>query len=123
MTEFDHFIGTRPVGDKHAFDLQALSAVGASEFTTGVLIHQPPESLPIVLSEIVRCSKRYVLCGEYFAEEPTELPYRGVSGALFKRNFGQLYLDLFPTLQLIETGTLDRSAGWDDVTWWLFERA
>ena len=26
-------------------------------FTTGVLIHQPPDSLPIVLSEIVRCSK------------------------------------------------------------------
>src|SRR5437868_4314923 len=26
MTEFDHFIGTRPVSDKHAFDTLALTA-------------------------------------------------------------------------------------------------
>jgi aminoglycoside phosphotransferase (APT) family kinase protein len=26
MSEFDHFIGTRPVGDKHAFDVEALAA-------------------------------------------------------------------------------------------------
>ena len=32
-------------------------------FSTGVLIHQPPEALPVVMSEIVRCSRRYVLCG------------------------------------------------------------
>ena len=91
-------------------------------FTTGVLIHQAPEALPAVMGELVRVSRRYVLCGEYFAEEPTEVPYRNVPGALFKRDFGQLYLDLFPDLRLVETGTLDRTQGWDDVTWWLFEK-
>lgn len=92
-------------------------------FTTGVLIHQPPETLPLVMAEIVRCSKRYVLCGEYKADEPTEIPYRGHRGALFKRDFGGLYQELFPELALRKTGFLPRDkGGWDDVTYWLFEK-
>lgn len=91
-------------------------------FTTGVLIHQPASTLPIVMSEIVRASRRYILCGEYFAAEETEVPYRGHSGALFKRDYGRLYQDLFPDLDLIDEGFLAQSDGWDDVTWWLLER-
>jgi spore coat polysaccharide biosynthesis protein SpsF len=91
-------------------------------FTMGVLIHQPPESLPIVMSEIVRCSRRFVLCGEYFAPEPTEVPYRDQSAALFKRDFGGLYQQLFPELRLRKRWFLGRDAGWDDTTFWLFER-
>lgn len=92
-------------------------------FTTGVLIHQPPEVLPLVMAEIVRCSQRYVLCGEYFAEQLTEMPYRGQRGALFKRDFGGLYQQLFPQLRLIKTGFLPRDqGGWDDVTYWIFEK-
>ncbi len=92
-------------------------------FTTTVLIHQPPEAVPIVMSELVRCSRRYVLCGEYHADEPEEIPYRGERGALFKRDWGALYEALFPELTLVHrrfepwTGT-----GWDDVTFWLFEK-
>lgn len=41
-------------------------------FTMGVLIHQPDSTLPLVMAEIVRCSRRCVLCGEYYAEQPTE---------------------------------------------------
>jgi pseudaminic acid biosynthesis-associated methylase len=91
-------------------------------FTTGVLIHQPESSLPLVMSELVRVSRRFVLCGEYFAPEATEVPYRDVPGALFKRDYGRLYEERFPELRLVETGTLDRSEGWDDVTWWLLEK-
>lgn len=91
-------------------------------FTMGVLIHQPPDQLPLVMSEIVRCSRRWVLCGEYFAEEPTEVPYRGQSGALFKRDFGGMYQKLFPELVLRKQGFLGRDIGWDDVTYWLFEK-
>lgn len=93
-------------------------------FTMGVLIHQPPASLPLVMSEIVRCSRRYVLCGEYYAPEPTEVPYRGETGALFKRDFGAYYQALFPELELRKQGFLSRNDGptWDDITWWLFER-
>jgi pseudaminic acid biosynthesis-associated methylase len=90
-------------------------------FTTGVLIHQTPAALPIVISEIVRCSRKYVLCAEYFAEELTEIPYRNQRGALFKQNYGRIYQDLFPELRLVEKGFLSKEAGgWDDVTYWLF---
>jgi pseudaminic acid biosynthesis-associated methylase len=91
-------------------------------FTAGVLIHLPPTTLPLAMSEIVRCSARYVLCSEYFAVEPTEVQYRGETGALFKRDFGGYYQELFPDLRLIEQGHLGHDEGWDDVTWWLFER-
>jgi pseudaminic acid biosynthesis-associated methylase len=92
-------------------------------FTTGVLIHQPPETLPLVMSEIVRCSRRYVLCGEYYADQATEVPYRGQSGALYKCDFGGIYQRCFPELALVRKGFLAKGVGsWDDVTWWLFER-
>ena len=71
-------------------------------FTMGVLIHQPPDELDAVMREIVRCSGRYVLCGEYYAEELTEVPYRGHEGALFKLDFGGRYRELFPDLKLLE---------------------
>jgi len=92
-------------------------------FTTGVLIHQPLEELPHVMAEIVRCSSRYVLCGEYYAEELVEVPYRGQEGALFKQDFGGLYLREYPELQQVDTGFLPASEGvWDDITWWLLEK-
>jgi pseudaminic acid biosynthesis-associated methylase len=92
-------------------------------FTMGVLIHIAGDVLPIVMSEIVRCSSRYVLCGEYFAEEETLVEYRGEAEALFKRDYGSLYARLFPELELVDRGFLGRDEGWDDVTWWLFRRS
>jgi pseudaminic acid biosynthesis-associated methylase len=92
-------------------------------FTTGVLIHQPPEELPRVMDEIVRCSRRYVLAGEYRAEELEEVPYRGQEGALFRQDYGRLYRERFPELELVEEGFLAREDGvWDDLTYWVFER-
>ena len=91
-------------------------------FTCGVLIHQPPEALPLVMAEVVRVARRHVLAAEYFAEDQTEVPYRGQSGALFKRDFGGLYASLFPGLALVRTGFLGRADGFDDVTYWLFEK-
>lgn len=91
-------------------------------FTMGLLIHQPESTLPAVMSEMVRCSSRWVLCGEYFAEETVEVQYRGYDGALFKRDYGRLFQELSPALTLREQGFLSRDEGWDDVTWWLFER-
>jgi pseudaminic acid biosynthesis-associated methylase len=91
-------------------------------FTIGVLIHQSDEALPSVMREIVRCSRRLVLCGEYFSLERTEVPYRGQIGALIKRDFGALYASLFPRLRLLERSFLGREDGWDDVTCWIFEK-
>jgi pseudaminic acid biosynthesis-associated methylase len=101
-----------PFRDRH-FDLV---------FTMGVLIHQPVDTLPLVMAEIVRCSRRYVLAGEYYADQLTEVPYRGHAGALFKRDFGGLYQQLFPELKLLQKGFLGKDLGWDDITFWVFEK-
>jgi pseudaminic acid biosynthesis-associated methylase len=91
-------------------------------FTTGVLIHQPEDSLSLVMAEIVRCSRRYILCGEYFASETIEVEYRGQTGALFKRDYGRMYKERFPQLHLCTQGVLSREQGWDDIRYWVFEK-
>jgi spore coat polysaccharide biosynthesis protein SpsF len=91
-------------------------------FTAGVLIHQPEATLPLVMAEAVRTSRRDVLALEYAAEKTVEVPYRGQTGALFKRDYGSLYRESFPELELIDEGELGSEEGWDDVTWWLFRR-
>lgn len=91
-------------------------------FTMALLIHQPDSTLPIVMSEIVRCSNRWVLCGEYTADIKTDVNYRGHSGILLKRDYGRLYQTLFPGLILREEGFLTSEEGFDRVTYWVFER-
>ena len=91
-------------------------------FSTGVLIHQSESVLPLVMAEIVRVARRHILCGEYYAERATEVMYRGQSGALFKRDYGGLYQELFPDLVLLRKWMLGRNEGWDDVTFWVLEK-
>ncbi len=91
-------------------------------FTMGVLIHQPDSTLPLVMSEVVRTCSRYLLCGEYFASKTIEIPYRGERGALFKRDYGKMYAELFPELKLIKQDNLKADDGFDDVTYWIFEK-
>jgi pseudaminic acid biosynthesis-associated methylase len=93
-------------------------------FTMGVLIHQPTDELRNVMAEIVRCSSRLILCGEYYADEDVEVPYRGERGALFKRDFGGRYLDWFPALREVDRGFLSKDDGpWDDLTYWVLEKS
>jgi pseudaminic acid biosynthesis-associated methylase len=93
-------------------------------FTAGVLIHIHPNDLLKAMSEIVRVSKRYVLCMEYFSHQPEEILYRGQKGLLFKRDFGSFYLDNFPQLKCLNYGFLWKKEFpiFDDMTWWLFEK-
>ncbi len=92
-------------------------------FTVGVLIHVAPGDLEASLREIHRVSGGYILCCEYFADSPTEIPYRGNQGVLFKQDFGSRYLDLFPGLTLLDYGfEWKRTTGMDNLTWWLFKK-
>lgn len=92
-------------------------------FTAGVLIHVPPEDLLQSCSEIHRCSRKYILCSEYFSDQPETISYRGHDNLLFKRDFGSFYLDNFADLELIDYGFLwRRVSGLDNQTWWLFGR-
>jgi len=92
-------------------------------FTSGVLIHVAPERLEATCREMHRVAKRYVACVEYFADQPTEMVYRGHQGKLFKRDFGGYWWELFPALSLVDYGFFWRRAtGLDNLTWWLFEK-
>jgi pseudaminic acid biosynthesis-associated methylase len=92
-------------------------------FTSGVLIHVPPRDLLASVSELVRVSRRYVVCIEYFADKPVEVPYRGQTEALFKRDFGGFYLEHFPELRVLDYGFLWKPmSGLDNLTWQLFEK-
>jgi pseudaminic acid biosynthesis-associated methylase len=93
-------------------------------FTSGVLIHIPPSDLGRATDEIVRVSKKYVLCSEYFSHNPEEIEYRGQTGLLFKRDFGGFYLDRYSNLKCINYGFLWQREYkiFDNLTWWLFEK-
>ena len=54
-------------------------------------------------------------------ESDVEVPYRGESGALFKRDYGARIARACPNLEFRDSGRLN-GPGWDNLTWWLFER-
>jgi pseudaminic acid biosynthesis-associated methylase len=70
-------------------------------FTSGVLIHIAPADLPAALSEIHRCTQRWIWGFEYYAPELTEVAYRGHNSLLWKADYATLYLQQFPDLELV----------------------
>jgi pseudaminic acid biosynthesis-associated methylase len=95
MVPHDH------VFDATAQDIPMSAGYVDLTFAVGVLIHISPDDLLRSCSETHRCSRKYILCVEYFSDRPEENNYRGRSGLLFKRDFGSFYLDNFPDLELI----------------------
>lgn len=71
-------------------------------FTSGVLIHISPDSLPSILDKIVNLSKKYIFGFEYFSEKLEEISYRSHSNVLWKQNFPLLYSQRFPNITLVK---------------------
>jgi len=71
-------------------------------FTSGVLIHIGPLEIAQAMAEIHRCSRRYIWGSEHYADEDTEIFYRGHWDLLWNRDFAQLYLDQFSDLSLVD---------------------
>lgn len=67
--------------------------------TNTVLIHINPVDIPRALAEIHRVCRRYIFFDEYYAGDLTEVRYYGQQGLMWKTNFMQRYLDLFPDLK------------------------
>ena len=88
-------------------------------FTYGVLIHLP-DPIP-AMQEMYRVTRRYLMCAEYFSPHRQQVDYRkGV--ALFKDDFGSLWMDEF-NLRLVDYGFCwKRTTGLDNVTWTLLEK-
>jgi hypothetical protein len=90
--------------------------------TIGVLIHVPLESLTQTLTELARISARYLLCAEYFAEQETEIEYRGNKGLLWKRNFLEHYQRAVPGITVERSGYWGKENGFDRTHWWLLSK-
>ena len=94
-------------------------------FTSGVLIHQAPDSLPEVYDRLYRSTHRYLLMIEYYNPTPVEIGYRGHCGYLFKRDFAGEMLDRYKDLELMDYGFIyhrDKLFPQDDLTWFLMEK-
>ncbi len=94
-------------------------------FSSGVLIHVHPDDLISSMERMFRLSSRYILIAEYFNRTPVMISYRGEDNRLFKRDFGKLFLENFDC-KIVDYGFLwghqFDNAGFDDVTYWLFEK-
>jgi pseudaminic acid biosynthesis-associated methylase len=92
-------------------------------FTSGVLVHIPPDQLETAMTEIHRTSRRWILSIEYFNPTPEEVTYRGHDGLLWRRDWGEEWLRLFPMLKIAGYGFMwKRMSGLDNVTWFLFDK-
>jgi pseudaminic acid biosynthesis-associated methylase len=102
--------------DDNSFDLV---------FTMGVLIHVNPGQLMANMAKMYRYSRRYILLGEYFNRTPVAIKYQMESDKLFKRDFGKMFIQNFDVALLdygFLWGHIYDAAGFDDITWWLFEK-
>lgn len=93
--------------------------------TKGLLIHIEPASLSAVYERMYQSSRRYVCVTEYYNPSPVEVPYRGHSGKLFKRDFAGELMDRYPDLKLLDYGFAyrrDPVFPQDDMTWFLLAK-
>ncbi len=90
----------------------------------GVLIHISPEDLPRAYEFLYRSSQKLILLAEYYSPFPVEVNYRGMAGAMCKRDFAGDMLDIYPDLQVKDVGFIYRrqAEGNDDLTWFLLEK-
>ena len=100
------------------FNLPYLNASFDLVFTVGVLMHVTPVDMPRAVKELCRVSNRYVLVIEYFSPGEISLPWHGHTDLLWKRDYGKSFADS----TCIEEGFLGRNRGFDNCTYWLFER-
>jgi pseudaminic acid biosynthesis-associated methylase len=92
-------------------------------FTSGVLIHIAPDDLGKACDEMHRVAAKFIMCCEYFSDKEEEIPYRGQTGLLFKRDFGGFWMDRHADLTLVDYGFFwKRTTGLDNLTWWLFRK-
>ena len=70
-------------------------------FTSGVLIHISPADLGTVIDQMVRCSRRWIWGFEYYAEQHTEIAYRGHDALLWKGDFAGEFIARHPELRLV----------------------
>ena len=69
--------------------------------TNGVLIHINPNDYDKIMSEMYRCSSKFIMGFEYYSENLKAINYRGNEGYLWKADFAQEFCKRFPDLKLV----------------------
>lgn len=108
------------VAYERAINVGAFQDMYDLTFTAGVLIHIPPGEIEATMDAIARASRKYILAIEYFAEDETEVEYRGARERLWKRPYGCLYQNL--GLNEVASGYLKAEDGFDNCHWWLLRK-
>lgn len=94
-------------------------------FSMAVLIHVHPDELLETMRNMFNLSSRYIILGEYFSRTPIMINYRGEEDKLFKMDFGRYFVENFDC-SVIDYGFLWGNefddAGFDDITYWVFEK-
>lgn len=91
----------------------------------GVLIHLAPDKLTQAYDAAYASCGRWLCVAEYYNPTPAEVPYRGKTQALFKRDFAGEILDRYSDLKLVDYGFVyhrDPKHPLDDITWFLLEK-
>lgn len=94
-------------------------------FSKGVLIHLEPTMLQQVYKKMYETSNRYICMIEYYNPTPMEIPYRGHSNKMYKRDFAGEIMDIYSDLKLIDYGFIyhkDPVFIQGDTTWFLMEK-
>ncbi len=100
-----------------AFDIPFKNDYFNLVFTSGVLIHTNPRDIKKMMKEICRVSNKYVWGYEYYNPKYVGIDYRGNKARLWKGDFCQMYIDLFPDLKIIKRKKLKylKSENYDEM--------
>lgn len=106
-----------------AFDIPFKDCYFDVVCTSGVLIHIAPADLPSAMSEMIRCSRRYIWGMEYYSHEPKAINYRGNKGFLWKMDYAGEFMKLDRKLSLVKKKVYpyvsDREKGNEDAMYLL----
>lgn len=120
--ELQPFIDSDRVFDGAIQDLPMRDNSVDLAFTCGVLIHIPPSDLLMACREVVRVARDYVVAIEYFSAKSETIEYRGEQDKLWKRDFGQFYIDHFNLKPVYVGFEWKAMTGLDNLTWWIFKK-
>jgi len=70
--------------------------------TGGILGHMDPSVVKLAIQKMISLSKRYIFGFGNYADELTEVNYRGHSNQLWKHNYPQLFRNSYPSLKTIK---------------------
>lgn len=117
------FISPSHVSADFADNLSWPNGIADCVITSGVLIHIAPDKLLKSMQEIHRCSRRWIISAEYFAPSEEMIPYRGHSNAMWRRDYGSIWLDNFSDLRCHACMfAWKRTTGLDNLTFWVLEK-